>query len=57
MVEGKGGWLGILLGKDQLSGSSDAQDVFLPFMEQDDLSGPLHEVSSIDPFPLGSWSL
>jgi hypothetical protein len=45
-----GGWLGgvRLLREDEFAGPGDAQDVFLPLMDEDDLTGPSHQVSGLD---------
>ena len=54
------GWLGerILLGENELAGFCNAQQVFLPLMEDDDCPGTLHEVSHGDPVPwrIRHWS-
>ena len=45
------GWLGewILLGENELAGFRNAQQVFLPLMEDDDFSCTLHEVKRGNP--------
>src|SRR6266511_2177423 len=50
-----GGWLGEvrLLREDEFAGPRDAQNVFLSFMNDDDLTGPLHQVSGPDALALG----
>ena len=47
------GWVrGPSLGENQLATLRNAQQVFLPLMEYDDFSSPLHEVSRGDPLAL-----
>jgi hypothetical protein len=48
------GWLGerALLGENKLAALRNAQQVFLPLMEYDDFSGPLHEISRGDALAL-----
>ena len=48
------GWLGekALLGKNELAGFRNAQQVFLSLMEDNDFPRPLHEVSRRDALPL-----
>jgi hypothetical protein len=45
------GWLGerALLGENELAGFRNTQQVFLPLMEYDDFSSPLHEVKRGNP--------
>jgi hypothetical protein len=49
-----GGWLDgvLLLGQNELSGFRDAQEVFLPVVQQDDLALSLHQVDGPNPPPL-----
>jgi hypothetical protein len=53
-----GSWLsGVLLfGQDELAGFRDAQNVLLPFMQQDDLAFSLHQVDGPNPPALRPWS-
>jgi hypothetical protein len=46
------GWRS-LLRQNQFSGFSDAQDVLLSLVDDDHLSGPLHQISGADPSALG----
>ena len=46
------GWR-VLFRQDEFPGFRDAQDVFLSFVHDDDLTGPLHELPGVDPSSLG----
>ena len=45
------GWVRGLLGENELAGLGNAQQVFLPLMEYDNFSSPLHEVKRGNPLP------
>jgi hypothetical protein len=46
------GWR-LLLCEEKFSGLSDVQDVLLSLVDDDHLSGPLHQLSGADPSALG----
>ena len=46
------GWR-LLLRQDELSGLRDVQDILLSLMDDDHLTGPLHQISGADPSALG----
>ena len=46
------GWR-LLRRQDELSGLSDVQDILLALMDDDHLTGPLHQISGADPSALG----
>jgi hypothetical protein len=53
MGGGINGWLGegVLLSKNELAGFRNAQQIFLPLMENDDVPSALHEVKRGNPLP------
>jgi hypothetical protein len=53
---GKWGWLAggrMLLGQDEFSGLGDVQDVLLSLVDDDHLTGPLHQINGADPRAMG----